>query len=71
MPSNIPFHASGPRAPGAGCLMAAAGMCVGHVRGPLGRSLNRRSLRRFDPIAVRDADSAKRLHRWGLYNAAV
>ena len=54
-PWNIPFHTSRLRAPGAGCVMAAVGMGVGHVRGPLGRSLSRRALRRFRHLVVRDA----------------
>lgn len=71
-PWNIPFHTSRLRA-GArvGCAMAAVGMGVGHVHGPLGRSLGRRSLGRFDRIVVRDAQSAQRLHQWGLDDAVV
>lgn len=66
-PWNIPFHTSrltaGARA---GCAMAAVGMGVGHVQGPLGRRLARRSLGRFGRIVVRDAESAQRLRPWGL-----
>ena len=51
--------------------MAAVGMGVGHVRGPLGLGLSRRSLRGFRHLVVRDADSAERLHGWGLHNAVV
>ena len=54
-PWNVPFHASRLRAAGPGCLMAAVGMGVGHGRGPLGRSLSRRALRRFRHLVVRDA----------------
>lgn len=71
-PWNIPFHTSRLRA-GArtGCAMAAVGMGVGHVHGPIGRSLSRSSLGRFDRIVVRDTESARRLHHWGLDNAVV
>ena len=71
-PWNIPFHTSRLRAGArAGCTMAAVGMGVGQVHGPLGRSLSRNSLARFDRIVVRDAGSARRLHRWGLDDAVV
>ena len=71
-PWNIPFHTSRMRAGArAGCAMAAVGMGVGHVRGPLGRSLGRSSLERFDRIVVRDAESARRLQEWGLDKTAV
>jgi len=71
-PWNIPFHTARLRAGArAGCATAAVGMGVGHVRGPLGRSLSRRSLARFDRIVVRDAGSARRLHQWGLDRAVV
>ena len=59
-PWNILFHTSRLRAAGASCLMTVTG--IGHR--PLGHSLSRRSLRRFGPIVVRDADSAERLHHW-------
>ncbi len=70
-PWNIPFHTSRLRAAAAGLPMAAVGMGVGHVRGPVGRSLSRRSLRRLGRIVVRDADSARRLHDLGLDAAVV
>lgn len=71
-PWNIPFHTSRLRAGArAGCAMAAVGMGVGHVHGPLGRSLSRSSLAQFAGLVVRDAESARRLHRWGLHNAVV
>lgn len=71
-PWNIPFHTSRLRAGArAGCAMAAVGMGVGHVHGPIGRSLGRRSLARFDRLVVRDAGSARRLRRWGLDDAVV
>ena len=70
-PWNIPFHTSRLRAAGDGCLMAAVGMGVGHVRGPLGRGLSRRALGRFGHLVVRDAESAERLRGWGLHNAVV
>ena len=71
-PWNIPFHTSRLRAGArAGCPMAAVGMGVGHVHGPLGRSLGRSSLGRFDRIVVRDTESAQRLHEWGLDRAVV
>ena len=54
-PWNIPFHTSRLRAADAGCVMAAVGMGVGHVRGSLRRSLSRRTLRRFRHLVVRDA----------------
>ena len=37
--------------------MAAVGMGVGHVRGPLGRGLSRRALRRFGHLVVRDTET--------------
>ena len=51
--------------------MAAVGMGVGHVRGPLGRSLSFRSLRRFRHVVVRDADPAERLCGRRLDNTVV
>ena len=54
-PWNIPFRASRLRAAGAGCVMTAAALGVGHGRGPLGRSLSRRALGRFRHLVVRDA----------------
>ena len=66
-PWNIPFHTSRLRAAvGAGCPMAAVGMGVGHVHGPLGRRLSRSSLRGVGRIVVRDAASAERLRRMGI-----
>ncbi len=71
-PWNIPFHTSRHRAGArAGCTIAAVGIGVGHVHGWLGRGLSRGSLRRFDRIVVRDADSAQRLRQWGLGSAVV
>ena len=70
-PWNIPFHTSRLRAVGADCSMTAVGMGVGHVRGPLGRGLSRRALRRFGHLVVRDAASAERLHSLGQHNAVV
>ena len=71
-PWNIPFHTSRLRAGArAGCVMAAVGMGVGHMHGPLGRRLSRRSLARLDRVVVRDAGSAQRLHQWGLDNSVV
>ena len=70
-PWNIPFHTSRLRATGPRCLMAAVGIGVGHVHGPVGRGLSRRSLGRLRHIVVRDADSAGRLRSWGLDGVAV
>ena len=70
-PWNIPFHTSRLRAAGTRCPVAAVGLGVGHVHGPLGRSLARSSLRRFHRVVVRDADSARRLRDWGLRDVAV
>ena len=70
-PWNIPFHTSRLRAAEPECLIAAVGIGVGHVNGPLGRSLNLRSLRRFQHLVVRDADSAERLSGLGLDDAVV
>ena len=70
-PWNIPFHTSRLRAAAPGCPMAAVGMGVGHVRGPIGRSLSRRSLGRLRHIVVRDTDSAQRLRSWGIGDAVV
>ena len=70
-PWNIPFHTSRLRAAAPGCPVAAVGMGVGHVHGPIGRNLSRRSLGRLRRIVVRDSDSARRLHDWGLANAVV
>lgn len=66
-PWNIPFHTSRIRAAArAGCAMAAVGMGVGHVHGPMGRRLSRSSLRGVRRIVVRDAESAERLRRMHL-----
>lgn len=70
-PWNIPFHTSRLRAAGSRVPVAAVGMGVGRVDGPLGRSLSRRSLRRLRQIVVRDADSARRLRDLGLDGAVV
>lgn len=66
-PWNIPFHTSRLRAAArAGCPMAAVGMGVGHMHGPVGRRLGRSSLRGVRPIVVRDAEAAQRLGWLGL-----
>lgn len=71
-PWNIPFHTSRLRAASrAGCPMAAVGMGVGLVDGPLGRRLSRSSLRQVPRIVVRDAESAQRLSRLGLADQVV
>ena len=70
-PWNIGFHTSRLRATGRHCRAAAVGMGVGGVRGRLDRGLARHSLRRLQPIVVRDADSARRLRGWGLDDVAV
>ena len=70
-PWNIPFHTSRLRAAGSRVPVAALGMGVGRVDGPIGRGLSRRSLRPLRRIVVRDADSARRLHDLGLDGVAV
>ena len=66
-PWNIPFHTSRLRAAArAGCPMAAVGMGVGHVHGPLGRGMSRSSLGQVRRIVVRDPESAERLRRMGI-----
>ena len=70
-PWNIPFHTSRLRAAGSRSPVAAVGMGVGRVHGPLGRGLSRRSLRRLRRIVVRDADSARRLRHLGLDGVVV
>ena len=70
-PWNIPFHTSRLRAADSRVPVAAVGMGVGRVRGSLGRSLSRRSLRRLRRIVVRDADSARRLRDLGLDGVVV
>ena len=70
-PWNIPFHTSRLRAAGRDWPMAAVGLGVGQVHGPLGRSLARSSLRRLRRIVVRDADSARGLRSLGLNDVAV
>ena len=70
-PWNIAFHTSRLRAAGPGCPMAAVGLGVGRVHGPLGRGLARSSMRRIRRIVVRDAASARHLRGWGLNSVAV
>ena len=71
-PWNIPFHASRLRAAAAaGCPVAAVGVGVGRVPGRLGRGILRRGLRPVGALVVRDRDSAERMRRWGLPEAAV
>ena len=71
-PWNLPFHASRLLAArSAGDRGAAVGLGVGRVRGRLGPSLIRSGLNRLGAVVVRDADSARRLARLGLADAAV
>ena len=71
-PWNIPFHVSRLRAAAAvRCPASAIGMGVGHVRGLLGLSLSRRSLRHLSHLVVRDNDSAERLRDWSIGGAVV
>ena len=69
---NLPFHASRLLAarPG-GERSAAVGLGVGRTPGRIGPALARSALGRLGAIVVRDHDSAQRLARWGLSDAAV
>ena len=71
-PWNIPFHFSRLQAASmAQCRVAVIGMGVGLVPGRFGRGLACRALRRAEMIVVRDAQSAQRLHRWGLSDIKI
>ena len=70
-PWNIPFHASRLWAAGSRCPIVAAGLGVGHVQGPIARSLARSAMRRLRHTVVRDGDSARQLRRLGLNDISV
>ncbi|MCY4175319.1 MAG: polysaccharide pyruvyl transferase family protein [Acidimicrobiaceae bacterium] len=70
-PWNIPFHMSRLLAAPSGLPAAALGLGVGDVAGPTARRLARAALRRLERIVVRDSESARRLHQWGIAPGTV
>ena len=79
-PWNMWFHMSRLRAfrrsasathGGAGAVVAAIGLGVGHVPGAGGRRIAVSEMRRACQVVTRDAASARRLRGWGVPDVAI